>query len=154
MKIQAQVLEKVFKGIVFIMETCQPDFLKPKQHNEHEAIDYQKITREREHYKDTDFLLECEKINIDVDIARAVWHLSRNLMRSYEYPDYKPFLTDDLCEQFQVDYDDINSGILEPAFIGLGYCLKDNLKDYYKSSEYPAYSIIALLKELEYYSKD
>lgn len=154
MKIQDYVLDKLFQGIFFVIEACQPDFIKRKQEKNNKLIDYESIDIERENYQYTDFLLECEKINIDVDIARAVWHLSRSLMRSYEYPDYKPFLMDDLCEQFQVDYDDINSGILEPAFIGFGYCLKDNLKDYYKSSKYPAHSIIALLKELEYYSKD
>jgi hypothetical protein len=154
MKIQDQVLDKVFKGIIFIAKTCQPDFLKSKQHNEYEAIDYEKITIEREHYKCIDFLSECRAIDIDVDIARAVWHLSRNLMKNYGYLDYKPFLNDDLCKQFQIDYDDINKEIIDSAAVGLGHCLTDNIKEYYNSSEYPAYSIIALLKELEYYSKD
>lgn len=154
MKIQDQVLDRVFEGIVCVMEACQPDFLKSKQHNEHESINYESLSIERKHYQYADFLLECRKIDIDVDIVRAVWHLSRNLMKNYGYLDYKPFLNDDLCEQFQINYDDINKEIIDIAVVGLGHCLTDNIKEYYNSSEYPAYSIIALLKELEYYSKD
>lgn len=144
---------KILDGIVFLAEACEPDFIKRKQEHNKKVIDYENLSIERENYQYADFLLECRKIEIHDDVARALWHLSRNIMNDYDYPNYKPFLQDDLCEQFQLDYDDINFGILEPAFIGFGCCLKETLLEVPIASEYPTYSIIGLLKQLETYYK-
>lgn len=153
MKIFDCLSSKILDGIIFLADTCEPDFIKRKQEHNKKVIDYENLSIERENYQYADFLLVCGKIEIHDDVARALWHLSRNVMNDYDYPNYKPFLQDDLCEQFQLDYDDINFGIIEPAFIGFGCCLTANHKDEYIASEYPAYSIIGLLKQLETYYK-
>lgn len=108
---------------------------------------------ERENYQYSDFLLDCRNINVHEDIARAVWHLSRNLMESYNHTDYKPFLSDDLCESFFIDYEDVEFEIIEKAFIGLNCNLKKDDKKKPDLSEYSEYSIINILKRLDFYCR-
>lgn len=142
---------KVFEGIIFITEYCQPNFLKPKEASNFQAFDYQALSIERKMYKYSDFLVNCRDIGIHDDVTRAVWNLSRNLMTGYEYADYKPFLQDDLCQMFCVEYEDIEFSILDKAYIGLG-C--DSIEKTLGQSISSDYSIIGLLKILNAYYRD
>lgn len=148
-------MDKFIKKIFDIFDICF-NFFRPDcmQSSADIAIKsklcYEEISKERINYHYEDFLRDCRHHNIHDDISRAVWNLSRFWMAIEGNEDYRPYLTDNLVEDFSMDYEDIELGFLDTVWIGLDLQVKDKKYQPY-SSEYPAYSILEILGSLNHY---
>lgn len=102
-------------------------------------MDYEAMIKERVNYHYADFLRDCQVHHIHNDISRAVWNLSRSFMYDCGCDDYRPYLTDNLHEDFDIYYDDIYFEIEDKVWDGLDLQVKDQKAQPY-SSKYPDYS--------------
>lgn len=116
-------------------------------------MNYEEIAKERINYHYEDFLRDCRSHHIHDDVSRAVWNLSRSFMNQYENFDYRPYLTDNLCEDFDIYFDDIFWEIEDKVWDGLDLQPKEEDAESYRS-KYPAYSIINILDTLNYYYRE
>jgi len=113
-------------------------------------MNYEEIAKERINYHYEDFLRDCQSHYIHDDISRAVWNLSRALMHDYHGIDYRPYIMDNLEEDFDIDYESIYWEIEDKVWDGLYLQVKDEDTTSY-CSKYPIYSLIGILDRLNYY---
>lgn len=117
------------------------------------CIDYAQKSADRVNYDYADFLKDCQTHHIHDDISRAVWNLSRFLMHQCGFDDYRPCLTDNLCADYGIDFDDIFWEIEDKVWDGLDLQPKEEDNESY-SSKYPAFSILNILDGLNYHYRE